>query len=173
MAGMPRHLGPLTKVGTQVRFLLLDGSTTDLTFCVACAEAIGPADYTAIGEAQIEYEDLCLAQARPTFRDDQSWQNHRTQHLIMWQGKPIMAKVAAVLNDETLGRVMVDRRVSRGWLQPPRPDKRQRRRRRPAAGARRGLGSALPRPAPPHAQRGGRRRKREGPPPGHPRLPAE
>lgn len=57
LAGTPSRVGDLLEHGTRVRFLTASGTYVDLEFCVDCANALTPADFPAIWEAVLEYED--------------------------------------------------------------------------------------------------------------------
>lgn len=58
LAGHPRRLGRMQEHGTQVTFLLSDGSEADVTFCIDCALRLEPEDYAAAWEACVERTDL-------------------------------------------------------------------------------------------------------------------
>ena len=52
-AGEPRRLGPPLDHARRITFLLLDGSTNDLTFCASCMESLTPAQYPAIWQKNL------------------------------------------------------------------------------------------------------------------------
>jgi hypothetical protein len=74
LAGEPRRLGRQRECGTQLDFLLSDGSRAAVTVCQDCAAAIGPADFSAIWRACVARQDvaLALAERSPTVRR-QAW----------------------------------------------------------------------------------------------------
>ena len=54
LTGHPRRLGPQLDAGTQVEFLLSDGSEADVSFCLVCAAHLTPADYQKVWECVID-----------------------------------------------------------------------------------------------------------------------
>jgi len=44
-AGRPRRVGKMLECGTQVEFLLSDGTMMPLTMCVECAQSLTPESY--------------------------------------------------------------------------------------------------------------------------------
>jgi hypothetical protein len=60
LAGEPRRLGAQLDIGTQVRFLMSNGSTADIAFCVPCAEALEPADFWPLWRACVARQDVSL-----------------------------------------------------------------------------------------------------------------
>ena len=63
LAGEARRIGLMLDTGTQARFLLSDGSTVDLTFCLPCVEGLKFVDYGPLWQAVIDRNDLALAVA--------------------------------------------------------------------------------------------------------------
>ena len=60
LAGQPRLLGKPLDTATQVRFLLSNGTTADVTFCVPCAEMLAPEDFWPCWVACVDRQDLAL-----------------------------------------------------------------------------------------------------------------
>ncbi len=61
--GQPVRLGPQRESGTQVAFLLSNGSEVAISFCCACADAIRPEHYRALWRACVLRADVSLALA--------------------------------------------------------------------------------------------------------------
>lgn len=55
--GTPRKIGRMLETGTQVDFLLSDGSEVSLTLCRPCADALTPEDYQPLWARIIEAAD--------------------------------------------------------------------------------------------------------------------
>ena len=66
--GRPKKLGPMLESGTQVEFLLSDGSEVALSFCRPCADALTPADYQPIWERVIAAADPTHPGGAPLLR---------------------------------------------------------------------------------------------------------
>lgn len=60
LAGHPKALGPPLPNQTQVRFLLANGTTADVAFCLDCAAALEPDDFWPIWRACVARNDLAL-----------------------------------------------------------------------------------------------------------------
>jgi hypothetical protein len=56
----PIRVGPMKEHGTQIEFLLSDGSQADISCCVDCAAAIRPEDYQTIWQAVIDRAVISL-----------------------------------------------------------------------------------------------------------------
>lgn len=53
LAGEPRRVGRMLDCGTQIEFMLSDGSLHPLTFCLDCSATILPDDYPAIWDTVV------------------------------------------------------------------------------------------------------------------------
>ena len=62
--GTPNRLGPMLPDGVQVTFLMSDGTEADVTFCVACARALRPADYPRVWDRVVDAVDHAAARAQ-------------------------------------------------------------------------------------------------------------
>lgn len=98
----PLALGPQLERGTQVTFMLSNGSEADITFCSACAAEITPADYPAIWSAVLRTVAASLDGLSP---------NQRAMRLRPYTQMWIMGRLRRRREDpEHRGRVIVDRR---------------------------------------------------------------
>ena len=61
-------VGRMTDLGTQVEFLLSDGTECDVTFCTTCAAALSPGDFGAVWDAVLDATGRELADRHPTER---------------------------------------------------------------------------------------------------------
>ncbi len=66
LEGHPRRLGKQLECGTQVEFLMSNGTETDITFCITCANELTIEHYQDIWEACIDRDrlDMLLTGAR-------------------------------------------------------------------------------------------------------------
>ena len=61
-------VGRMTDLGTQVEFLLSNGTECDVTFCTTCAAALSPGDFGAVWDAVLDATGRELAGRTPTER---------------------------------------------------------------------------------------------------------
>lgn len=111
MVGMPQRVGKMLPPHTLLRFLLLNGSTMDFTFCVDCAATVTRDDFTPIMTAQLEYEELAFAQNADKWHADAPRVTAHRRNLAMLLDNPIVALWTAVRSIEDLALETVDRRV--------------------------------------------------------------
>jgi hypothetical protein len=105
-AGQPRTLGRQLDHGTQVEFLLPDGSEADISFCVPCASRLTPADYSALWACVLDRTDATL---RVAGRREAERRMTLAPLMRAWP----MAKLRARREiPEMPGQLTVDRRVS-------------------------------------------------------------
>lgn len=65
-ADSPARIGLMTEEGTQVEFLLSDGSVAHVAFCVTCARNLRPEHYQTVWEKNVEAHDVLCGIARRT-----------------------------------------------------------------------------------------------------------
>jgi len=106
LAGHPSRVGPQLDCGTQVEFLLSDGSEADVTFCFDCATRLQPAHYQALWQACGDRLELSLR-----------GQGRRPQEITMaraaWDAHWPVAVLRCRKELPDLGRHGVDRRWQR------------------------------------------------------------
>ena len=94
-------LGPMLETGTQVEFLLSDGSSAHLDFCVEDAMRLQPEDYLAAWDAVLDRTEELATALRPNER-----QRAIQQAARLW---PI-AVLRWRRQDPSTGQVVIDRR---------------------------------------------------------------
>lgn len=95
------RLGAMLDSGTQVEFLLSDGTCAHLDMCVDCATALQPEDYLAAWDAVLDRTAERLRDARP---------NERRRKLGRLARVWPMAVLRWRRQDPATGRIVVDRR---------------------------------------------------------------
>jgi len=60
LIGHPKRIGPQLECGTQVEFLMSDGTEASITFCIGCANELRIEHYQDVWEACIERNELSL-----------------------------------------------------------------------------------------------------------------
>lgn len=58
LAGTPRRVGRMLDTGTQVEFLMSDGSEADISFCLPCVDSLRPEHYQAVWTACLDRAEL-------------------------------------------------------------------------------------------------------------------
>lgn len=64
LAGYATRLGPFLDTMSECEFLLSDGATTHITFCVTCAPQIGPEHFGTIWRCVLDCEEVYARAAR-------------------------------------------------------------------------------------------------------------
>lgn len=104
--GHPKSLGPQRECGTQIEFLLSDGTEADITCCIDCAGRLLPQDYQSIWEAIIDRVDLSCRLAK---QSENERRRAVAQYTRIW---PVALLRCRVVDPET-NSLRVDRRWKR------------------------------------------------------------
>lgn len=101
--GHPVSVGRQKVSGTLVVFLLSNGSTADISFCLDCAQALTPADYPALWTCCCNRSRLSLQLAERSLNEQKV---KDAAFCALW----IMARVGKCRESVDPGVLMVDRR---------------------------------------------------------------
>lgn len=107
MPGYPIRIGRQLECGTEVEFLLADGTTTHLTFCLACAHRLRPEEYGPLWESVLDLTDRSLQ------RLDRSNNERKVVLATLARQWPIAVLFRRRINYETTPATpVIDRRPS-------------------------------------------------------------